>query len=145
LEVELCIHCGDPVDADDCHRTDDGAVCRYCLEQHYSYCDRCETYVPDSTTEVHMVRGGTSEWCNDCLDSSAVRCEDCDDYFDFDTRGLVNDANADWHCPHCMEDRFLCPHCEFVYNLDGGSDTKNGYVCFVCQKEHGLEKPDEDE
>ena len=124
----VCEYCGDYIDEDDViwingesycrecchyceycneyHRGNEtyvryyGYVCDDCLENHFSYCERCSTYVMEDN--IYYVECEDMYVCENCIDEHYTRCEDCNEYFPNDEIFYHGD---DALCEECYDNR----------------------------------------
>lgn len=80
-------------------------VCNYCYTNYYSACQGCSRVCSNSTLSYVRDRG---DYCDSCLETSAVRCCECyhrvhnDDAVDFEGASYCRSC-ADAYVPECEE------------------------------------------
>ena len=96
--VEWCSHC------ESYHRTEStyiegiGSVCEGCLEDHFTYCEHCQTYVYNNCSTYIEYR---DEYvCDDCRLDYYTECEECGEYF---LNRDIHEHNGHCYCADCME------------------------------------------
>lgn len=135
----LCIRCGQETEnglycedceqgsnyCDDCEQyTDDELttvynseggriqVCQYCLEDHYRYCDVCNSYYPYD--EVRDIDGDCL--CDDCRDEYCEECDYCGEEHRRSDMILVDGiyGGEAWVCndDYCLWNYPKCDNCE---------------------------------
>ncbi len=107
----FCEDCEETCSDEDGKCTKDSTVCSSCCESNYTRCDRvhCGEYEIDG--DIVTVDG--EEWCKECADDHAKRCDSCEGYFPsddiVDVRGESHDIEM---CKECAEDStFICREC----------------------------------
>ena len=124
-----CCNCGTGTNENDRYTDDSGEIyCEGCYHEAYSCCDRCD----EPTLHENIVCVDENNyWCDDCVSSYAVQCNEC------------NKTTATWilidendYCESCAESFPMCNDC--------GERTEEvndcGY-CEDCESDHANEIP----
>lgn len=81
-----------------------GYVCQDALNSgDFTYCEHCSSYIVnryEDTKEVNT-ETGTETWCERCVHSDAIRCDNCGELFDDSMDYLDTDNGI--YCPDCMD------------------------------------------
>lgn len=91
----------------------------------YVQCAHCGQLVPaDSLHDVYVFGDNdyydVEEWCDECVDSDATRCERCGELVDRTVEVRVGSIGRidDW-CPECVNEHAAeCEHCGILYDRD---------------------------
>lgn len=110
-----CSFCGEYRLRSEMTDTEDGLVCEHCLDNHYGYCESCET----------RQRGINLNWsnaeecyvCDDCLDNgdNYRRCDRCGEiHLTSDLNEVyTNNYDSELWCEHCRDYHAnYCSECE---------------------------------
>lgn len=127
-----CGKCGDALDEDDCHLSENGEVyCESCYNDNFVYleytrpngrhvegeydidatceCEHCgDRFDADHCQHVETDRPGFWYWCEQCIEDNATQCCECNQLVgDWLAPG---DVDGDPWCPSCFEKK--CAECE---------------------------------
>lgn len=128
-DVELCDGCNDLHDTyfESVSSVKSGErMCEDCLDNGYSWCEKCEEYENDN--HATAVPGG-GRVCDDCLSKFYVQCERCEEYEDrYNAYGVGYDGLA---CTYCYENcTSYCEDCDESYWYDDADDhNHSGCEC----------------
>lgn len=121
-----CEDCGHRVHEDDAHYIYGYYYCDECC----SYCEVCESYTTEETTEVHAHNSGTYYVCPSCLAENYRYCEGCGEYY-HENAGF--DTQDGFCCNDCINENYcVCDECgEYVY-YDSAEEIDEKYYCESC-------------
>lgn len=136
-DYAVCDDCGDVVKSDELTTVSGGdRVCDDCLENDYSYCEKCDTWHSiDDMVEIHTDTYHSCDHpyyvCRDCAEEVAHRCEHCGDWYEKQYCRLG--ADGEWYCEDCWDENFVtCEECgEILWRGDAYYDENNG--CWYCE------------
>lgn len=134
-----CENCGYHVDEDYAMSYGNCIYCESCFDELFGTCARCcDTEWRDDMVEVTVRNryGNDNEWwCEHCAEYHAVRCEDCDEYYDADL--MHETANGTLVCPDCVDEYAECENCGDLYLInDMYHDAEDdAWRCRDCQVE----------
>jgi hypothetical protein len=95
-------------------------VCGSCLEEFYTYCEDCETYVIND--DATYIENEDKYVCDSCLSSNYFYCDTCEEYHSNDDK---NEHEGDFYCNDCFSEKyFTCEECGAIYS----NDEKNTHV-----------------
>ena len=93
-------------------------VCRDCLNEYYSECDKCGEYEKDEDM-CYVINGHGEEVkvCEDCRDRFYTKCDKCGVYhFDDDMTKVYRPSGSAQVCPGCLSEHFEeCRGCGEFY------------------------------
>lgn len=139
-DYALCCDCGDVYYKNEMHLVDDEWVCDSCIEDGYSFCEKCGTYHRDSDmVEMHTRNYGGSDnpyWvCEDCARSIGYCCNACGEWYEEDC--MYRGADGELYCVDCYEDRFTaCEDCGEVIWRDEAVWIDDCCYCEECARDH---------
>lgn len=153
----LCIMCGEEISnglyCDDCEGSytcghcgcrcgetftvidggEEQYVCEDCRDEHYSYCDECETYHDGDT--VFYADGRNV--CDSCREEYYEECEECGDWHRREDMHEVynSQGNEIWVCDDCFDNYSCCEECGDCYPMDDvvSARKSNGACVHVCE------------
>ena len=109
-------------------------VCDYCLENHYGYCEICETYHP--LDDMHWIENEDISVCDRCYEDEFDTCAECGQVYRKDNMYDAIDSNEDdcLICEHCREYCYVeCEDCgKLVHESISNFVHKDGYEAYVC-------------
>lgn len=108
------------------------------LADGISRCDRCgaiEDTDDGQTVQVRQRNGWQFEpeqWCGNCSDNAATRCDDCKDYYPNDDTHTTGDSNT--VCSPCIEENYYtCSDCgDLCHNDTHNTVDDSDSVCDHC-------------
>lgn len=138
-----CCECGELFrDSDLVMDEDDNLYCPTCADDYLYWCDHCERYVHDETTDV-ISRGNRIEhWCQNCLDEDAFYCDYCEEYHDtqyYEEYTAYRDGYEINVCESCITesgDFYFCDECEDWFHSDDWNFDQD--CCINCEREDGI-------
>ena len=107
-------------------------VCESCLEENYTYCEDCDTYVINDDTTY--IESKNKYVCDSCLSSNYFYCDSCENYCDNDDK---NEHDGDFYCNDCFEEDFFeCYECDKYHSKSDELNTHDDKCyCNACFKE----------
>jgi len=129
--VSYCERCGEHV----LNVTDVGGyyyVCDDCLENHYTQCDDCGTWIEED--ESYSISNGVKYVCGDCIENY-VYCEGCGEYYYAENCAYIEGENR-YICEDCYsDDYFMCEECENVHRNRERHEYEGKELCNDCYSE----------
>lgn len=161
MPASKCEHCGKF--ASELTDTDDGEMCKVCLDKFYQQCENCDKYI----LEKEIADCGGTSYCSNCAsDNGYNKCEDCGDWSEdllacgrysfcpdcaknhgyhncHNCGELLNecdlytsDHDNYWYCESCYHNLYTeCEHCAREIYIDDAICTDNGYYCSNCHSD----------
>ena len=133
----ICHDCDNPADHLNTVYDCDGEeieVCDYCLENHYGYCEVCNSYHP--IDDMHWIEGEEISVCDNCYDDEFDTCAECGLPYRKNDMYDAIDANEDdcLICEHCKDYYYVeCEDCgKLVHENISNFVHKDGYEAYVC-------------
>lgn len=128
-----CMDCGRVIYDDEDYLTDghNNYVCADCMDD-WGTCENCGYLVRDYQLNTIETRHGSEYWCDECVESEAVQCEDCGAYL---ARNMATETRDGYACQSCIEcDYYYCDECnEYVRDYDYNSDCD---MCCRCAEKY---------
>lgn len=138
-EFHKCDDCGDMVLETSTIYSTGSVVCESCLEDSYTYCEKCNEYELNDDTYTVYTRNnarGAQLWCSSCVDTYAYTCEDCGDIYSSDDTDDTYVGRRQNHtiCYSCYEngEYFTCEDCGDTLSMD---DYEQDGVCCSCYED----------
>lgn len=72
-------------------------VCPHCRDQHFTYCEHCQTYHPDS---VMYLDATGRDICQECVNSYFTQCHDCSRLY-LREESVLDEEHGVWRCRRC--------------------------------------------
>ena len=144
LGLRYCTCCNESIDGESTY-TNDGEVCDYCLNEHYTFCNDCEQYYHENH-DMYYIEDLHCYICQNCYDiGNYGYCEITEVYYSTDklveviqNDGTIMHVNSDYAedhyqiCDSCGkyhedpltqidEDEFICNECLRSYEFVDGS------------------------
>lgn len=116
----VCPICGDRYPYEEMYYTEDGDVCRRCLERYYAICDGCEKVFP--IEDIRYV-DGEGDFCTECVERFEV-CSRCGEY----TGDPTYPTSEGVVCCRCVEGHTKCGGCGYYHDEDEVTDGR----CAEC-------------
>lgn len=129
-QVITCGNCGcilhdEDIDAT-IYNTNDGVVCKDCLDMYYSPCERCSEWFDSETMIIaYDWRHDPHMFCESCADESysVEKCDICGEWFYNDIRYARITDNEHTHedvsiCTECVSEYYYCEHCDEYFDSD---------------------------
>jgi hypothetical protein len=121
--------CDIPAYLDETTNINGDPVCGSCLDDNYTSCYECSTYVDDD--DVIYARNGNG-YCENCIASYYTYCGWCEEYVPDGTLSHTNSNGA--VCESCLDNNFSwCDSCDEYYHYDDGHD--HGCDCEAPQRQ----------
>lgn len=97
----------------------------YYLKDDCAYCERCEEWHYGLGYTVYVDSNSTEEWCRECANDHAFRCDHCGNYYSDEDFNYETVRGGDIVCSLCLEDNYYwCEECEqYVYYDDYNTDA----------------------
>ena len=130
-----CDRCGEWVRADETVLCDGDELCQSCADDCVMWCEHCEEYhYSDGFRRVYPAdeyhHRNYEMWCGACVESDAVECYDCGEYFNGDLTAVRGGREL---CQRCLDDYYYCEQCgEYVHYDEWDSDED---MCCDCAGE----------
>ena len=134
-ECNTCEDCGETMCEDETYCINDSYLCRECVDENYTFCERCEEYCRND--DCTHIADKNIYVCDYCADHHYNRCEDCNDYYESLTS--INDEK--YVCESCLDDYCLCEGCDQWFTSD---DITNGHCEDCMPEDDDIPKQDDD-
>jgi hypothetical protein len=110
-------------------------ICERCLEESYTYCDRCREY--HHNDDINCI--DSRNICEDCLHEYYEICEDCGDWHRRENMFIAHNQYGEeiYVCENCVGNYCYCNECGEYFNEDDvltahDVDGASIYVCDDC-------------
>lgn len=126
-ESNSCYHCGDIVDDNNYHSTNNHYYCEECFNELFINCYEC-----GDTVGIDDCCTGSDEiyYCEDCFNSRFIHCESCSEV---ERKRDAIEIDNSYYCTDCAaENFFLCNECEEYHSNDDLVVQDDEAYCQSC-------------
>lgn len=90
----------------------------------------------DDRCSREMYRVGDEQWCQNCYESYAAYCSNCDENYHCDDMA-GSDRNGGAYCSSCASNMAVCEHCGYLNEEHNTVETlENETWCERCAEDH---------
>ena len=116
-----CDECGEYYPNDEMVETENGWVCRDCLERRYVQCYCCDRWIrTDVSCAALDCYGGSVDVCESCFDDRCIHCDDCEEWVVDDGIEVAYDEHGNERCigPCCIHNYQRCDDCGRLFRSE---------------------------